>query len=82
MSLSDKRKKFKEDLGYALGKFNWGQSALDAKAITILNEWRKNLDNQDKEFIKELKDKFKDGMLIEGGSIKEIIDKIFGKELI
>jgi len=50
MSLGDKRKEFKENLAYALGKFNWGNSPLDAKAIEILNTWRKVLDEQDKQF--------------------------------
>lgn len=55
-NLREKRKKFKEDLYYALGKFDWGRSALDAQAITILNTWAKVLDEQDREFIKRLEE--------------------------
>ncbi len=36
-------KEFKENMNYALSKFNWGNSALDAKAINILNTWSKEL---------------------------------------
>ena len=36
-------KQFIEDLTYALDKFDWGNSPLDAKAIKILNEWKINL---------------------------------------
>ena len=39
-----KIKEFKEDLRYALGRFDWGNSPLDAQAIKTLNEWEKNLD--------------------------------------
>lgn len=31
------KKQILNDLGYALGKFDWGKSPLDAKAIDILN---------------------------------------------
>lgn len=44
MSKTEQLKKLKEDLHYALGKFNWGASALDADAIRILNEYPKKLD--------------------------------------
>ncbi len=37
-------KEFKEKMSYALGKFDWGNAALDADAIKFLNEWRINLD--------------------------------------
>ena len=53
-NLSMEREKFKKDLWYALKKFDWGNSALDADAIRILNEWEKVLDAQDKEFIRLL----------------------------
>lgn len=32
-----------DDLNYALDKFDWGQSALDAKAIGILNTIKRRI---------------------------------------
>ena len=59
-NLSKKILEFKKDLNYALGKFNWGNSCLDAEAITILNEWAKRLVEIEKEFIKNIKATFDD----------------------
>lgn len=43
-----------ERIDYALGKFDWGKSALDAKAIGYLNTWRGDMLNIEAE-ISELK---------------------------
>ena len=36
---------FKKEMQYTLGKFDWGNSPLDARAISFLNTWKKDLDN-------------------------------------
>ena len=41
--MNDELKEFITELNYALDKFDWGNSFLDAKAIGILNTWQKKL---------------------------------------
>lgn len=73
-NLKKEREKFKKDMNYALGKFNWGASALDADAIRILNEWRIKLDERDAEFIKVLKEHVEK---IEGEDTLGIVEGLF-----
>lgn len=90
-NLSEKRKEFRKDLDYALNKFDWGNSCLDAKAISILNEWKIKLANQDKEFIKRLKEEIGVVLNVKGyvridneleTELETQIDKLAGKDLI
>lgn len=37
-------KQIKENIDYLFSKINWGDSALDAKAITIMNTLKKDID--------------------------------------
>lgn len=36
--------KVREDIKYLFSKINWGQSFLDAKAVTIMNEFVSDID--------------------------------------
>lgn len=85
MNLNDKRQKFFKDLDYALGKFDWGNSALDADAIRILNEWKSVLIEQDKEFIKKLRQQSFGVICTKDTPAWEVFDKIIkdlaGEEL-
>jgi len=91
-NLSEKRNKFIEDMNYALSKFDWGNSFLDAEAINILNTWRKTLIKQDKEFIRLLKEKLEDFKIRWACNeisfdeldilMKSEIDKLAGEKLI
>ena len=89
-NLSEKRKKFKEDIDYLFGKIDWVHSNLDAKAITIMNEFWKDLIEADKEFIKLLKEEAKDNRTADMGRGEEgitletlnlIVDKLAGEKL-
>ena len=83
-TLSDKRKRQREDLEYLFSKVNWGASFLDAQAITIMNEFWKNINESDKEFIKRLKlgvwDLIEDQY--ENQNVYEFIDKLAGDKLV
>jgi len=86
-NLSEKRKEFIDKINYALDKFNWGNSPLDAKAIDILNTWQKILIEQDKEFIRLLKEElFSDARAgnaceVWKKYVYEKIDKLAGEKL-
>jgi len=83
-NLSEKIDEFKKDLRYALGKFNWANSCLDAQAITILNEWSKRLDEIEEEFIKIILEEINEEWDGKGKcpTTEEIIKKRAGEKLV
>jgi len=93
INLSKKREELRKDIDYLFSKINWSASFLDAKAITIMNEFWKDLIISDKEFIRLLKEEFKliyhqynsgnkkGSILVCFEDLFEVIDKLAGDKL-
>ena len=75
-NLNEKRKQTREDINYLFSKIDFGKSFLDSKAITIMNEFWKDIIEADKEFIEELKE----NLMIKQENPTEMIDE-YNKEM-
>jgi hypothetical protein len=85
-NLSKKREKLREDIKYLFDKIDWGASFLDAKAIQIMNEFVKDIEDADKEFIRRLKEEIEplryDIKIDQANRLIKAIDKLAGEKLI
>jgi hypothetical protein len=73
------KEQFVKDMEYALGKFDWGKSFLDADAIRILNEWKIKLETLLAQESKKTLEDLQKEMKVFCSSIRDVEDIIKNK---